>query len=99
MPKLNTYRLTELGIHLQAVLDLRNPDTRPADPNELLNDHNYTTAQNLALNALTAGAEGILVPSATRLGDNLVVFPDNLQPGSRLEIISSRDPVLYVDRS
>ncbi len=39
-----------------------------------------------------------LVPSATRLGDNLVLFPRQLRPDSRVSVVSSRDPQLYVSR-
>jgi RES domain-containing protein len=34
------------------------------------------------------GLEGLLVPSAQRAGQNLVVFPDQLLPGSSLKIIN-----------
>jgi hypothetical protein len=43
--------------------------------------------------------EGLLVRSATRLGDNLILFPDNLRAGSRIEVVPSRDPRLFVQRS
>ena len=98
LPKLNSYRISELHVRLQAVLNLRKPDSSGIEVSELLGARNYNIAQDIAWNALTAGAEGILVPSATRLGDNLVIFPDNMKPGSRLEVIGSRDPVLYVER-
>jgi len=48
--------------------------------------------------ALDAGAEAILVPSATRLGENLIIFPDNLQASSRVEVVDYRHPRLYVER-
>jgi RES domain-containing protein len=35
------------------------------------------------------GFEGLLVPSAQGAGQNLVLFPDRLLPGSRLEIINA----------
>jgi hypothetical protein len=47
---------------------------------------------------LSVGAEAVLVPSATGMGDNLVLFPDQLTAASRLTVISSRDPRLYVPR-
>ena len=37
-----------------------------------------------------AGLEGLLVPSAADLGgQNLVVFVENLQPGSTLEVVAA----------
>jgi hypothetical protein len=42
--------------------------------------------------------EGLIAPSATRLGDDLILFPENLRAGSRVEIVSGRDPRLYVGR-
>ena len=48
--------------------------------------------------ALKGSLEGLIVPSATRLGDNLILFPENLRASSRIEIVSSRDPRLYVER-
>jgi RES domain-containing protein len=35
------------------------------------------------------GLEGLLVPSAQRAGQNLVVFPDQFLPGSSLKIINA----------
>jgi hypothetical protein len=40
--------------------------------------------------------EGILVPSATLLGDNLILLPQNFLPITQIEVISSRDPRLFV---
>jgi len=52
----------------------------------LLDDPMYTTGQQLGLAAVRRGAEGILIPSATRAGDNLILFPDNLLPTSRIAV-------------
>lgn len=99
MPKLNSYRLTELHVELEAVLDLQALDSTGFQSTELLEGRNYSIAQDIARDALMSGAEAIIVPSATRLGNNLVIFPDNLKPESRLEVVASRDPVLYVGNS
>ncbi len=40
----------------------------------------------------------MLVPSATLLGDNLIVFDRNLDELSRITVVESVDPRLYVDR-
>jgi RES domain-containing protein len=98
MPDLNTYWISKIEVELSSVIDCREIATLGISLDDLLNDHDYTTSQRLAASALTMGAEGLLVPSATRLGDNLVVFPTQFRPDSRLNVTSSRDPVLYVER-
>lgn len=99
MPELNTYRISEIDIELGSVIDYRNIAALGITLDNLLNDLDYTTSQRLGAATLAMGVEGMLVPSATRLGDNLVVFPDQLHPDSRLDVVGSRDPVLYVERS
>ncbi len=47
---------------------------------------------------LAVRLEGLLVPSATGLGDNLILLPQNLSAGSRIAVVSSRDPRLHVER-
>jgi RES domain-containing protein len=95
---LNELRITEVKLTLQSVIDIRNPQLIGLAPKSLLDDLEYSITQTTARAVLDRGAEGIIVPSATQLGANLVVFPDNLKPGSSLEVIMSRDPVLYVER-
>jgi hypothetical protein len=44
--------------------------------------------------------EGLLVPSATRLPDDvLIIFPDNMRPTSSIAVVEIIDPVLYIARS
>lgn len=96
--QLNQYRLTEISALFSVVLDCRQIDLQAFDPELLLHATDYSLTQEIGAAAISAGAEAILIPSATKLGDNLVVFPDQLQPDSALRISGSRDPVLYVDR-
>lgn len=98
MHQLNEYRLSELDVELQAVLDCRNADVLGLTADDLVRDYDLAISQEIGAAAVAEGAEGILVPSATRLGDNLVVFPNQLQSTSRLVVIGSRDPRLYVPR-
>jgi RES domain-containing protein len=98
LPALNDYRLSELHVALSAVLDLRDPSRIGLTLDDLVNDHDVTIPQALGAAAQARGVEGLLVPSATRLGDNLVLFPANLHPGSRLVVVGARDPRLFVDR-
>lgn len=95
---LNDYRVSELDAELEAVLDCRDAAALGLEPNDLVRDYDFEITQELASAAITQDAEGVLVPSATALGDNLIVFPALLRGGSRLRVISSRDPRLYVSR-
>jgi RES domain-containing protein len=98
LAQMNDYRLSELNVELEAVLDCRDATALLLKPDDLIRDHDFAITQEIAAAAIGQGAEGILVPSATRLGDNLVVFPTQLRATSRLEVISSRDPRLFVSR-
>ncbi len=95
---LNYFRLSELDLELQSVWDCRDAAALGLEPDDLVHDYDFGVTQELAAAAIARNAEGILVPSATGLGDNLIVFPDCLRRTSRLEV-SSRDPQLYVSRS
>lgn len=59
----------------------------------------YAKTQELALAALERGIEGLLVPAASLVGDNLIILVDNLMPHSVVEPIHFIDPKLYVSRS
>ena len=67
-------------------------------PNALFHATNYDLTQAIGGAALARGVEGILVPSATRLGDNIVLWMEQIRPDSQITIISSEDPRLYVPR-
>jgi len=82
---LRSYRRTKLFVSLSAVLDCRDLATLGLTEDALLDDLSYDMGHALGLTALRRGAEGILVPSATRAGDNLIVFPDNLRPTALVE--------------
>jgi RES domain-containing protein len=93
-PFLNNYRLSKIELSLEAVTDYRQPDRLKIDPDVLVADESYEVTQSVGSAAYDQRSEGLLVPSATGLGDNLVLFPLNLRPNSRLNLISSRDPRL-----
>lgn len=82
---LRSYRRTRLHANLSAVLDCRDLAALGLAEDELLDDLNYDIGHALGLAAFQRGAEGILVPSATRAGDNLIVLPDNLRSTARIE--------------
>jgi len=99
MPFLNDYRLSELSVYLSKVLDCRDPETMGLTMDDLVHDTDYGATQSIGAAAFEGGYEGLLTRSATRLGDNLILFPANLQSRSHIEVVSSRDPRLYVQRS
>lgn len=91
---LANYRLTRLDVRLETVFDGRNLAAAGLTPDVLFDD-DYAVSHALAAAALAAGAEGLLVPSATLLPDPiLVVFPDALHPASRVSPLESIDPAL-----
>ena len=98
LPRLNEYRLSELEVVLEAVLDCRAATALGLSAEDLIKDYDFAISQAIAAAAIAHGAEAILVGSATGLGDNLVVFPAQLHGASRLTVVDSRDPRLYVAR-
>lgn len=97
-------RITRIWVQLSAVLDIRDPTqlgltvedvtVDPTGPD----DDAYHLTQEIGLAALERRAEGILVPSATRLNANLVILTDNLKPTSIIEAREDYDLKLYVPR-
>ena len=97
LPSLNDYRLSELSVSVRAILDCRSPKSMALRLDDLTHDTDYEVTQSIGAAAFGEGFEGVLVPSATRLGDNLVLFPERLGAESTITVISSRDPRLYVE--
>ena len=96
LPHLNGYRISELAVTLEAVVDCRDAARLGLSPAALVEDRDLETTQQIGAAVDAAGFEGLLVPSATALGGNLVVFPAQLRERSRLDIVGSRDPRLFV---
>lgn len=99
LPSLNDYRISELSVRLEAVLDCRDPARLELILDRLVHDTDFEATQAIGAAAFAASFEGLLVVSATRLGDNLILFPDHLRANSQVMVVSSRDPRLYVERS
>ncbi len=99
LQRLNNFLLSEIAVELEEVIDGRGLAVIGLTSDELCPDLDYRLTQGLAAAAVGRGAEGIIVPSCTGLGDNLVVFPDRMQPASRLAPVSSRALRLCVERS
>lgn len=98
LPLLNDFRITEIAVQLSAVIDCRDLTALDLHADALWDDLDYELPQSLAAAVLRTSTEAMLVPSATRLGDNLIIFPNALQRASRLTVRDSRDPTLYVVR-
>lgn len=98
MTRLNRLRLSQLEVVLSRVIDCRDAKLLGLDMDVLIDDFDYSATQAIGETAISRKAEAILVPSATDLGDNLVIFPDNLMATSTLKVVGSRSPRLYVPR-
>lgn len=98
LASLDVLRMTRLQVDLSVVLDLTDPSRYGLILDNLIDDHDYELTQELGLAALVRGAEGILVPPASRVGANLVILTENLRPTSSIVVLDSIDPRLYVPR-
>ena len=98
LSRLAVMRLTRLSVRLAAILDCRDPTVMGLDPEMLLHDTDYELTQAIGEASLARGVEGIIVPSATLLGDNLILWMAQIHPDSQLTVVRSEDPRLYVPR-
>lgn len=96
---LSNYRLSQLKVTLSTILDCRDIAGLGLRDEELFHDIDYEVGQALADAARKRGCEGLLVPSATRLPDPvLVIFTAQLHATSRIVVVDSIDPTLVVER-
>ena len=98
LPNLNNYRLTELAVTLQQVVDCTDPERLGLTFHEMLESTSFYYTQEIGAAVSSVGYEAARVTSASRLGHNLVIFPNNLRSGSRITVIGSRDPRLRIER-
>ncbi len=98
LPLLNGYRISEIAVRLDNILDCRNVHTLGLETVDLCHDTDFTIPHLLARETLSRGFGGILVPSATFLGNNLIVFPKNVSDTAIFNVVSERNPALYVPR-
>jgi hypothetical protein len=94
-------RLTTYNARLQTVADLRDLSGLGIHEEEFFADHYWDDqsngphlSQQIGRLMRAEGYEGVLWPSATKLGTNLCLFPDNFMPGSFLVPQRSWDPPL-----
>jgi hypothetical protein len=77
--------LAELGVDLTRVLDLSDPTSVGLTQDNLIGpDHR-------ACQTLAAGCQGLMVPSAARLGLNLVILPQNLPEPLPIRVVHSTE--------
>jgi len=78
------YKIAKIKAKLKKVLDLTNSDNlkKLSVKKEELISEDWSIPQHIATLAFQKGDEAILVPSATRKGNNLVIFPENYSKGS-----------------
>jgi RES domain-containing protein len=96
--RLAIMRLSRLSVQVAAILDCRDAVAMVLAPDELPHDTDYRVTQQIGAASVALGVEGILVPSATLLGDNIVFWVSQMRSTSRIVVVSSEDPRLYVPR-
>ena len=90
--------VSRLHVSLQSTLDLRDPTVAGLSVADLTGD-DYSLTQAIGAAAVAVGHEGLLVPTATGVGEaganfNVVILTDNLRPGSTLVVRETRSPNL-----
>ena len=97
--RLRLFRYSELRVRLAAVLDCRDLTAFGLTSAALLDDLDFDVPHAIATAARRRGAEALLVPSASLLGDNLEIFPDLVRTDSLVEAVRFVDPRLVKRRS
>jgi len=76
--------LTQIDVALQRVFDWRH-DAALRDL--LTSSASYAFTQRLASEASNAGAQAVIVPSATGIDANVIIFVDNAGEGTHIEVV------------
>jgi RES domain-containing protein len=92
--EIDQYRLTEIWVQLDEVLDCRDLAALGLVEADLFDNTDFETPRALAAAAIERNVEGIFVPSASRLGDNLIIFPHLVRARSVVVEVRTIDPVL-----
>jgi len=102
MMYLSTRRLTRLELRFSRIRDARNLEALGISRDAFFVDGVWDAggyiSQALGQACRVAGDEGVLVPSATRLGDSLILFLENKLGSSEIHQGPSRDPSLVLTR-
>jgi RES domain-containing protein len=96
--RFTTVTLSRLRLQVPAVLDLRDPALAGLAVDDLTAP-DYLLPQAIGAEAFTTGLQGLLVPTATGVGEaardyNVIIFTDNLRPGSSITYMESKTPKL-----
>lgn len=99
---LSTRRLTRLELSFSRIRDARNLEALGISQDDFFVDGIWDAggyvSQALGQACRDAGDEGVVVPSATRLGDSLILFLENKLDSSEIQQGPSRDPSLFLPR-
>lgn len=103
LQKMTNQRMSRLRVELQVVVyacassDCLDPNVPGLSMEDLCHPISYAKAQELAW-AVRDCAEGLLVPSCTRLREgNLIIFPENLLQGSTIQVEDYEEPILVAE--
>lgn len=96
--RLRAIDLARLRVRLATALDIRDPAVAGLAAAALTSD-DYSLTQAVGAATFARGIEGLLVPSATGVGEpgrdyNVVILTDNLRPESEVTFVDSRHPRL-----
>lgn len=97
LSRLRGLRISRIHVELTSAANCLDLDALGLTEDQLLGSvDDYPAGQALAAAAIDAGYEAIVVPTATRFqGYNLVIFPNQLRPASRLQVLHYEEPQLY----
>ena len=96
--RLTSVTLSRLHLRLAAVLDVRDPSRAGISLDDLIGT-DYLLPQAFGAAAHAQGLEGLLVPTATGVGEsgrnyNVIVYTGNLREDSKITYIESKTPNL-----
>lgn len=96
--RLTSVNLSRLHVRLSVALDLRDPTLAGLTVNDLTGD-DYALPQAIGAEAFARRFEGLLVPSATGVGEagrdfNVIIYTENLRPDSLITSVESKTPNL-----
>ncbi len=86
------YKIAKLNLRLRKIIDLtseKNIKLLNIQRDDLIGD-NWDIPQLIAVLAYQKGYEGLLVPSATEKGNNIILFPDNFSKNSAIKKMAEK---------
>jgi hypothetical protein len=94
--RLTSVDLSRLHVRLSVVLDVRDLSRAGLAVDDLIGS-DYSLPQAIGAEVFARHFEGLLVPSATGVGEmgrdyNVIIFPANLRPDSLITLVESKTP-------